>query len=47
VRPLTFAECVKAYAEAKLLELRSDKHRKQWLSALEQLALPVLGKMQV
>jgi integrase len=46
-KPLTFAECVSAYAEAKLGEFRSDKHRRQWLSALDRLALPVLGPMQV
>jgi integrase len=46
-RPLTFAECVNAYAEAKLGEFRSEKHRKQWLSALERLAMPTLGNMPV
>lgn len=46
-KPLTFAECVAAYAEAKLSEFRSEKHRRQWLSALDRLALPVLGPMQV
>lgn len=45
-KPLTFAECVNAYAEAKLAEFRSDKHRRQWFSALERLAFPVLGQMQ-
>jgi hypothetical protein len=43
IKPLTFAECVSAYAEAKLGEFKSDKHRKQWLSSLERLALPALG----
>lgn len=47
VRPLTFAECVDAYAEAKLGEIKSDKHRKQWLSSLERLALPALGEKPV
>lgn len=42
-RPLSFAECVNAHAEAKLGEFKSDKHRKQWLSSLERLALPTLG----
>ncbi|WP_050931438.1 tyrosine-type recombinase/integrase [Aestuariivita boseongensis] len=46
-KSLTFAECVNAYAEAKLPEFRSEKHRKQWLSALERLALPVLGQIRV
>jgi integrase len=46
-KPLTFAECVAAYAEAKLGEFRSEKHRKQWLSALERLAMPALGDMPV
>src|SRR6056297_505383 len=39
-KPLTFAECVNAFAEAKLSEFRSDKHRRQWRSALDRLALP-------
>lgn len=46
-RPLTFAECVTAYSEAKLSEIKNEKHRKQWLSSVERLALPVLGKMPV
>lgn len=46
-KPLTFAECVAAYAEAKLSEFSNEKHRRQWLSALDRLALPVLGPMQV
>lgn len=41
-RSLTFADCVNAYAEAKLGEFKSEKHRKQWLSSLERLALPAL-----
>jgi integrase len=44
---LTFAECVSAHSEAKLSEFRSEKHRKQWQSALQRLALPVLGDMPV
>ena len=46
-KPMSFTECVTAYAEAKLGEFRSEKHRKQWLSALERLALPALGGMAV
>lgn len=46
-KPLTFAECVTAYAEAKLAEFKSEKHRRQWLSAIERLAMPVLGDMPV
>lgn len=46
-RPMTFEECVTEYAEAKLSEFRSDKHRKQWLSAVERLAMPVLGRLPV
>ncbi|TDL86798.1 tyrosine-type recombinase/integrase [Meridianimarinicoccus aquatilis] len=46
-KPLTFSECVDAYAEAKLSEFRSDKHRKQWRSAIERLAVPTLGNMPV
>lgn len=52
VKPMTFSECVTAYAEAKLSEFRSDKHRKQWLSAMERLAIKKgqiggLGEMPV
>ena len=46
-RPLTFAECVEAYTDAKLSEFKSEKHRKQWLSSLERLALPSLGNKLV
>ena len=46
-RPVTFAECVEAYTEAKLSEFKSEKHRKQWLSSLQRLALPSLGKKLV
>lgn len=45
--PMTFAECVEAYAEVKLSEFRSAKHRRQWLSSLERLALPALGNTPV
>jgi len=45
--PLTFAQCVTEYTNAKLSEFRSEKHRRQWLSAIERLALPVLGQMPV
>lgn len=47
VTPLTFAECVAAYAEAKLGEIRNDKHRRQWVSSIERLALPALGNKLV
>ncbi len=47
VQPLTFAECVTAYAEAKLGEFKSDKHRKQWVSSIERLAHPSLGEKLV
>lgn len=46
-RPLTFSQCVEAYAKAKLVEFRSDKHRKQWRSSIERLAVPTLGEMSV
>lgn len=46
-KPITFADCVSAYADAKLGEFRSEKHRKQWLSSIERLALPALGQLQV
>lgn len=47
VASLTFRECVDAYAEAKLTEIKSEKHRKQWLSSLDRLAMPSLGEMLV
>ena len=47
VRPLTFRECVEKYADAKLTEIKSEKHRKQWLSSIERLALPTLGDLPV
>jgi len=46
-KPLTFAECVTAYTKAKLTEFRSEKHRRQWHSAITRLALPVLGNKLV
>lgn len=46
-KPLTFAECVAGYSEAKLSEFKSEKHRRQWLSAIERLAMPVLRDMPV
>jgi integrase len=46
-KPLTFADCVTAYAGAKLAEFRSEKHRRQWHSAIDRLALPALGSKPV
>lgn len=46
-KSMTFAECVTVYSEAKLSEFSSEKHRKRWILALHNLALPVLGKMPV
>lgn len=43
VSALTFTECVAAYIDIKLSEFRSEKHRKQWVSSLERLAMPTLG----
>lgn len=47
VKPMTFEECFIAYLEAKLGEFRSEKHRKQWESAVKRMAVPMLGKMPV
>lgn len=47
VRSLTFRECVEQYAEVKLVEIKSEKHRKQWLSSVERLAMPILGDLPV
>ncbi|MEH6646346.1 tyrosine-type recombinase/integrase [Sulfitobacter sp.] len=44
---LTFAQAVDAYAAVKLKEFESEKHRKQWVSSIERLALPVLGDTSV
>ena len=46
-RPITFADAVSIYADAKLGEFRSEKHRKQWVSSLERLALPALSSKPV
>jgi integrase len=46
-KPLTFAECVDTYAAIKLTEFRSKRHRQNWLSSIERLALPALGRMLV
>jgi integrase len=44
---LTFAQAVEIYAAVKLKEFSSEKHRKQWVSSLERLAMPTLGHMAV
>lgn len=46
-KALTFSECVMAYADAKLGEFKSEKHRKQWLSSIQRLAVPSIGPMLV
>ena len=47
IRPLTFRECVEKYADAKLAEIKNEKHRKQWLSSIDRLVMPALGDMPV
>lgn len=44
---LTFAQAVEIYAAVKLKEFKSEKHRKQWVSSLDRLAMPTLGSMSV
>lgn len=46
-KALTFSECVAAYADAKLGEFKSEKHRKQWLSSIQRLAVPSIGPILV
>lgn len=46
-RGLIFADAVERYLENKLTEFRSDKHRKQWQSTLDDYAIPAIGKMLV
>ena len=45
--PMTFAEAVEEYAKIKLAEFKSEKHRKQWRSALDRMIIPTLGPMPV
>lgn len=47
VKDLTFRQCVDQYVVAKLTEIKSEKHRKQWVSSIERLAMPELGDMLV
>lgn len=46
-RGLTFAEAFERYAEAKLVELGTDKDRIRWRSSIERYALPHIGEMLV
>lgn len=46
-RGLTFVDAVDRCLESKLSEFRSEKHRKQWRSTLDNYALPAFGEMLV
>ncbi len=46
-KPLTFAECVAFYAEVKLCEFSSDKHRREWVRSIERLAFPAFANVAV
>src|SRR5262245_34586550 len=46
-RRVTFKQCAEEYFRAHGDSWRSDKHRRQWLSSLEQHAFPVLGSLCV
>ena len=43
----TFDECVKEYIEHRKEGWRSDKHRAQWQSTLDEYASPTFGKLNV
>jgi len=44
---LTFKEALDGCLAARSPEWRSDKHRRQWRTSVEQHALPVLGNIPV
>ena len=46
-RHLTFAEAFDKWAAEKTKEFSTDRYRKQWRRAVEQYALPYLGKLAV
>lgn len=46
-RGMTFANAFEKYAEAKLVELGTDKDRIRWKSSIERYAVPHLGGMLV
>lgn len=46
-RNLTFEQAFEKYAAEKTKEFSTDRYRKQWRRAVEQYALPVIGKRPV
>jgi integrase len=46
-RHLTFAEAFERWAAEKTKEFSTDRYRKQWRRAVEQYALPEIGKIAV
>ena len=46
-RKLTFAEAVGLYLSVKMDAHKSQKHRDQWASTLQNYAVPVMGQMPV
>lgn len=46
-RNLTFEQAFEKYAAEKTKEFSTDRYRKQWRRAVEQYALPVIGRRAV
>jgi integrase len=46
-RHLTFAEAFDRWAAEKTKEFSTDRYRKQWRRAVDQYALPIIGKIAV
>ena len=46
-KAMTFEQAARRCHEAKVDEFRSEKHRKDWIAALERHAFPVIGSMPV
>lgn len=44
---MTFAAALAQFEAAKLTEINSDKHRKQWVTSLERHANPMIGTLPV
>ncbi len=44
---MTFADAVNSYAQIKLTEFKSEKHRRQWRSSLDRFAIATLGDIPV
>ena len=46
-KAMTFEQAARRCHEAKVDEFRSEKHRKDWIAALERHAFPVIGLMPI